>query len=221
MSKNKIILYSYADPKCPSKPRGEDGGLSKFAFSYLHGPLEDLNSKMMEDNGWNWEPPDLFVASREPTEEDFILIDSKITTKVSTRVLEDAEIMWSLDGKENKKPQHGSSKVETLFAIECKFYDYSCVAFLTRTINKQWLYFGDGEKTHDTLNRTDYRGRVVLPFYEEHQKFEERIERAERRNKYREENDIPYWEEINLNDETPEESAWLHASASLDKQKWM
>ena len=129
--------------------------------------------------------------------------------------------MWSLDGRENKKPQHGSSKVETLFAIECKFYDYSCVAFLTRTINKQWLYFGDGEKTHNTLNRTDYRGRVVLPFYEEHQKFEERIERAERRNKYREENDIPSWEEINLNDETPEESAWLHASASLDKQKWM
>ncbi len=73
---------------------------------------------------------------------------------------------------------------------------------------------------YESLNRTDYSGRIVIPLYSEHIKWTERCERAEKRAEIRRTKDI--WDpDHDFGDETPVEMAWNHAASPIEKQRWM
>ena len=119
-----IKLYSDADPNAPH------GATDFFSLSYLHGEAERLNDVVMTRNSWDYSATDLFVADREPTEDEKHLVKEEFSLKWVQR-----SINLGID-KDKRLEDYGipggshEIVVMSMFAIECDFYGDLFIAFV-------------------------------------------------------------------------------------------
>ena len=162
-----VKLYSDADPNAPR------GATDFFSFSYLHGEAESLNDLVMERNGWERTASDLFVADREPTEDEKHLVKSEFSLKWDQKSIERG--IGEGERLEDYGIPGGSHRIVdmSMFAIECDFYGDLFIAFvLERKVYELWgwslnpegaFYFIQSEDAEEYLQEAlpKRRGRVV------------------------------------------------------------
>ena len=202
-----IKLYSDADPNAPH------GATDFFSFSYLHGEARRLNDVVMTRNGWDPTASDLFVADREPTEDEKHLVKSEFSLKWDQKSIQ----RGIGEGKrlEDYGIPGGSHKIVdmSMFAIECDFYGDLFIAFiLERKVYELWgwslnpegaFIFIQSEDAEEYLQGyPERRGRVVLKLDE--LSLHEYLERAT-------EESLSGWKKDALN-------TWEHA---LSYEEWM
>ena len=165
-----IKLYSDADL---SVPRVDT---DFFTWSYLHGEAVKLNDVIMTKHSWEPCAADLFVAERNPREEEKHLVKEEFSVGWDR-----TSIKYGIDSIQELKSEALSSGKRRIvnmemFAVECSFYGTTLIAFVMEKriyelIGRGWgmtpieaynlLHTRDSEqyRIHEGVSR---RGRVVV-----------------------------------------------------------
>tara|TARA_R100001443_G_scaffold103619_1_gene112036 strand:- start:336 stop:890 length:555 start_codon:yes stop_codon:yes gene_type:complete len=151
-----ITLFNGNDPQVQDL-----NNVHRSGFVYLHGPLEDLNSKLIEDNNWEWDAPDLFVQ-----DEKFKLIGKYLIQESDSKHLDDVQSMPKLIVNEVDCTIFTKTHID-FYAIPCMFYGEKVIAFIKETIT-QTIYSDSGllDPTEREIGgkSSHISGRVVLPY---------------------------------------------------------
>ena len=153
-----INLFNGNDPQVKDL-----NNVHRSGFVYLHGPLEDLNSKLIEDNNWVWDAPDLFVQ-----DEKFKLIGKHLIQESESKEVCNVRSQPDRIVEEEKSLlKFFQKKYINFYAIPCMFYESKVVAFIVEEIT-QPFYSRNGmldPSAEEMGNKqTHISGRVVLPY---------------------------------------------------------
>ena len=185
-----ITLFNGNDPQVQDL-----NNVHRSGFVYLHGPLEELNSKLIEDNNWEWDAPDLFVQ-----DEKFKLIGKYLIQESDSKRVPNVNRHPDqiVDEEERDLYFFVNTHID-FYAIPCMFYGQKVVAFIKEETTQNSCSQGGmlDSVDHEYGNKKiDISGRVVLPFDES----------------------IPYFDYNGNLVEDEKRNAWRHAVNHLD---WM